>query len=186
MSVYNRGQQKGIFMWRAIPLAKMVLRMVVFGALLGASLGLVTVIAFQSTIPAPKSHYHPQIIVGAVEDGVLLAGLAGIAMALYAGIVHRYVHKPAHFRFALLIVATIVSLAVVQYPFHIMTLSEFGIPLIDGVLWALREGNSAMIALFAATIVKHTAIGWMSLYAASRYLRDASESFSKSRAPTLA
>lgn len=160
--------------------------MVIFGALLGASLGLVTVFAFESTIPAPKSQYHPQIILGGVKDGVLLAGLVGTAMALYAGIVHRTVQKPAHFRFAMLIVATIVSLAVVQPPFHIVTLNEFGIPLIDWVVWALREADLVMIALFVATIAKHVAIGLMSLYAASHYLRDASASFMKSRAPTLA
>ena len=121
-----------------------------------------------------------------MKDGFAVAGLAGIAMALYAGIVHRYVQKPAHFRFAMLIVATIVSLAVVQHPFHIVTLSEFGIPLVDWVLWALRGADPVLIPLFFATIAKHIAIGLMSLYAASRYLRDASESFSNSRAPTLA
>ena len=173
-------------MWRVIPLTKMVLRMAAFGALLGASLGLVTLIAFESKVPAPKSHYQLQIVLGGVKDGVALAGLAGIAMALYAGIVHRTVQKPAYFRFALLIVATIASLVVVQHPFHIVTLSEFGIPLVDWVLWALREADPVLIPLFFATIAKHVAIGAMSLYAASRYLRDASESFSKSRAPTLA
>lgn len=173
-------------MWRATPLAKMVLRMTAFGALLGASLGLVTLVAFESTVPAPKSDSHPQIILGGVKDGVLLTSLAGLAMALYAGIVHRTVQKPVYFRFALLIVATIVSLVVVQHPFHIVTLSEFGIPLVDWVVWALREADPVLIPLFIATIAKHVAIGSMSLYAASRYLRDASASFSKSRAPTLA
>ena len=164
---------------------KIVLRMVAFGALLGASLGLVTVVAFESTVPAPKSQYQLQIVLGGVKDGVVLTGLAGIAMALYAGIVHRTVHKTAHFRFAMLIVATIVSFAVVQHPFHIVSLSEFGIPLVDWLLWALREADPVLIPLFFATIAKHVAIGLMSLYAASRYLRDASRSFSKSRAPTL-
>ena len=173
-------------MWRAIPLIKIVLRMVAFGALLGASLGLVTVVAFESTVPEPKSQYQLQIVLGGVKDGVVLAGLAGIAMASYAGIVHRTVHKPAHFRFAMLIVATIVTLVVVQHPFHIVSLSEFGIRLVDWVPWALREADPVLIPLFFATIAKHVAIGLMSLYAASRYLRDASASFSKSRAPTLA
>lgn len=173
-------------MWRAVPLAKIVLRMATFGALLGASLGLVTLIAFASTVPAPKSHYQLQIILSGVKDGVALAGLAGIAMALYAGIIHRTVHKPAHFRFAMLIVATIVSFAVVQHPFHIVTLSEFGIPLAEWVLWAFREADPVLIPLFIATIAKHIAIGLMSLYTTSRYIRDASSSFSKSRAPTLA
>lgn len=173
-------------MWRAIPLAKIVLRMAAFGALMGALLGLVSLIAFESTVPAPKSDSHPQIILGGVKDGVVLTSLVGIAMALYAGIAHRTVQKPAYFRFAMLIVATIVSFAVVQHPFHIVTLSEFGVPLVDWVLWALREADPVLIPLFVATIAKHVAIGAMSLYAASRYLRDASASFSKSRAPTLA
>lgn len=174
-------------MWRAVPLAKVIMRMAAFGALLGASLGLLTIIAFDSTIPAPKSYYHPRIILGGVKDGVLLAGLAGIAMALYAAAAHRTIHKPAHFRFAMLIVATIVSLVVVQQPFHIVTLIEIGIPLFDWDLWAQRYADSVFIPLlFAATIAKHVAIGLMSLYVANRYLREGTAQFLKSTEQTLA
>ena len=167
-------------MWRAVPLAKVIIRMAVFGAILGASLGLLTLIAFESTVPEPRSYYHPRIIFGGVTDGILLGALTGFAMAIYAAVAHRTIHKPSLFRFAFLIVATIVSLLVVQQPFHVVTLSEFGIPLRDWVHWALAVADPVYILLLAATIAKHVAIGLMSLYAAGKYMREASAQYMKS------
>ena len=173
-------------MWRAVPLAKILLRMAAFGAVLGAALGLLTIFAFESTLPAPKSYFQPRIILGGVMNGLILGSLVGIAMALYAAVAHRSIHKPAHFRFAMLIVATIVSLAVVQQPFHIVTLSEIGLSLGDWLTWGLLEANSLGIALPVGTIAKHTAIGMMSLFVAGKYLREASAQYMKSagQAPT--
>lgn len=164
-------------MWRAMPLAKMVLRMTLFGVILGAALGLLTVFLFESTIPAPKSLYHRQLILNGIMEGALLAGLAGVAMAFYAAVAHRAIHKPSHFRFAMLIIATIVSLAVVQQPFHIVTLSEFGLSLSE---WthALTRGP-VLPALLLGTIAKHIAIGMMSAYVAGNYIRETSERFMK-------
>ena len=125
-------------------------------------------------------------MLGEVINGAILGVLIGLAMAFYAGIVHRSIHKPSHFRFAMLIVATIASLAVVQRPFHIVPLTEFGMPLVDWVLWALRDADPVLIPLFFATIAKHVAIGLMSLYVASRYLREASAQFMKSTGQRLA
>jgi len=152
--------------------------MAAFGVVSGVALSLLLIVAFQSTIPVPKSHYHPQIVLGGVQDGVLLGGLAGIAMALYAALAHRSIRKPSHFRFAMLIVATIVSLVVIQQPFHIMTIIEIGTFVGDWISWTLSDPSIGLI-LFGA-IGKHIAIGAMSMYVADRYLREATERLPKS------
>lgn len=172
-------------MWRVRPLAKIVLRMLFFGLILGLALGMLTIVAFRSSIPAPPPYYYQRIMLGEVVNGAILGLLIGLAMASYAGIVHRSIHKPPHFRFAMLIVATIASLAVVQRPFHIVSLGEFGIPLVDWVIWALRDADPVLIALFFATIAKHIAIGLISLHVASRYLSEASAQFMKSTGQQL-
>ncbi len=164
-------------MWRLNPLLKIILRMGVFGLILGLALGLFIIVAFESKFPGPISYYYQQIMLGEVANGVVLGGLIGLAMAVYTGIVHRTIQKPHLFKFALLIVATIVSFAVVQQPFHIVTFIELGISP-DTWFWALSD--SVLASLFFAIIAKHVAIGLMSLYAAGRYLREASAQTMKS------
>lgn len=166
-------------MYRAKPLIKIVLRMVVFGAVLGLSLGSLLILALDSTLPLPRAFYHRVIITELFVDGVILGGLIGVAMALYAAVAHRRIHKPLHFRFAMLIVSTIVTLAVVQKPFHIMimTSSELGV---EGFAWALQYADSVLLTLYFGTIAKHVAIGLMSLFVAGRYLREASAQFMNS------
>ena len=152
--------------------------MFVFGVILGTALGLLSIVAFRSSIPAPSSYYYPRIILGEIVSGAILAILIGVAMGCYAGIAHRTIRKPHFFKFALLIVATIVSLVVVQQPFHIVTLSELGIPLGDLISWAFRYPLDGLI-LFG-TIAKHMVIGLTSIYVAGKYLREASERFLES------
>lgn len=168
-------------MWRAIPLAKILLRMAAFGAVLGAALGLLLIIAFESTLPETESIY-PQIILSYAVHGLILGGLVGVAMALYAAVAHRSIHKPAHFRFAMLIVATIVSLAVVQQPFHIVFFAELGTA--SWLNWVIRYADPGMIAMLVGTIAKHVAIGMMSLFVAGKYLREASAQYMKSPGQT--
>ena len=170
-------------MWRTIPLTKIVLRMLVFGAVLGLVQALLTIFAFEGSIPEPRSYFIPQIIKGGVFEGAILGALIGLAMALYAGIVHRTIQKPHLFKFALLIVATMVSFVVVQQPFHIVTWIELGIPLDT---WFRQFSDSVLTPLFFATIAKHAAIGMMSLYTAGRYLSEASAQYMKSTGQTLA
>ncbi len=171
-------------MWRAVPLAKILLRMAAFGAVLGAALGLLTILAFESTLPAPKSYFQPRIILGGVMNGLILSGLVGVAMALYAAVAHRTIRKPARFRFAMLIVAMIVSLAVVQPPFDIVYLRAFGLSLADWVFWVLLEAKFGIIAVLVGTIAKHVGLGLMSLFVAGKYLREASALYMKSTGQT--
>lgn len=167
-------------MWRAVPLAKVLLRMTAFGAILGATLGVLTIFAFEARLPAPKSYVQPRIILGGLTDGLILGGMVGVVMALYAAVAHRTIHKPARFRFAMLIVALIVSLAVVQPPFDTVYLREFGLSPADWFSLALGEESTVLIALYFGTIAKHVAIGLMSLFVASHYLREASAQYMKS------
>ena len=164
-------------MWRTIPLTKIVLRMLVFGTVLGLVQSLLRIFAFEGSIPEPRSYFIPQIIKGGVYEGAILGALIGLAMALYAGIVHRSIQNPHLFKFALLIVATIVSFVVVQQPFHIVTWIQLGIPLDT---WFRHFSDSVLTPMFVATIANHVAIGLMCLYAASRYLSEASTQFMKS------
>ncbi len=163
-------------MWRTIPLTKIVLRMLVFGAVLGLLLGLLTKFAFDSTIPAPRSFYLPQIIKGGVFDGVILGALIGIALALYAGVLHRTSHKPHLFKFAFVIIATIGSLAIVQQPFHIGTLAEIGFD------WSWALLDSVLRTIIIVTVLKHVAFGLASLFVASRYLHEVSAHLMRSKA----
>ncbi len=173
-------------MRRAIPLVKIVLRMLIFGLILGAALGLLTIVAFGSTFYAPKSFYYQQAMQGEVINGAILGALIGLALAMYSCVAHRTIHKPHLFKFALLIVATIVTLAVEQGPFHIMVFAELGTELPNFLDWMLRSENFGMIAVFVGTIAKHVAVGLMSLYVAGRYLREASAQYLKSTGQTPA
>ncbi len=151
-----------------IPLTKIVLRMLFLGAILGLLLGLVTIFAFDWSIPLPRSYFHPQIIKGNVFDGAVLGALIGIALALYAGVLHRASHKPHYFKFAFVIVATIGSLAIVQEPFHIVTIAEFGLD------WSWALFNTTLGLVLIVTVVKHVAVGLASLFVAGCYLHEVS------------
>jgi hypothetical protein len=162
-------------MWQAIPLTKVVLRMLVFGVVLGLALGLVTIVAFDFSISEPRAYFNPVAI---VLDGAILGTLVGVALALYAGVVHRVSHKEHNFKFAFVIVATIGSLAIVQEPFHITVFGATGIRL----SWALTD--SLLRSFLVVIIAKHAAIGLMSLYVAGRYLREAGAQFMRSTGQT--
>ena len=163
-------------MWRAIPLANVVLRMTIFGVILGAALGLLTFVSFGPTFHrAPTIFYNHHSVLDEVVGGAILGAMTGIALAFYAGVAHRTIHKPRLFKFAFLIIAMIVSLAVVRGLFHIVTLSEIGIPLGAWISSALTYSVTA--ALFFGTVAKHVATGLMGLYVANKYMGEASEHF---------
>lgn len=169
-------------MWRLMPLSKMVLRMIVFGFVLkaGELLLMEGLPWFGGPPPGDYAARAPMM----AKDGLLLGLALGISMAVYAGILHRHVHKPALFHLALAIVGLTASLLLVQFPFHLSYLLDQLGPLSDWIDFLRYE--PWMVMLFGLTIAKHAAIGLMSLYAASRYLQDASASFQKSRVQTLA
>lgn len=169
-------------MWRIMPLSKMVLRMIVFGLVLRLSEMLL--LEGLPWFGDPPSGDYTSGLPLIINEGLLLGLALGIPMVVYAGILHRNVHKPALFRLALAIVGLTASLLLVQFPFHLSYLLDQLGPLSDWIDFVRYEPWMAL--LFGLTIVKHAAIGLMSLYAASRYLHDASASFQKSRVQTLA
>ena len=111
--------------------------------------------------------------------GRLSGALTGLAMALYAGVDRWTIRKLAHFRFALFIVAAIVSVLYVGGSFHITYLRGYGMSLFG--LIARVANNPAMMTepipalTLAGAIAKYVIIGFMSLYVASNYLREAAE-----------
>ena len=132
----------------------------------------------------PPSGDYATGLTTTVKEGLLLGLGLGIALAVYAGLLHRHTYKPVLFRFALVIVGMTVSLLLVQPPFHLSYLLDF----IDSPSDLLDLARfDPWIALFIMlSFAKHVAIGMMSLYAAGRYLGDASASFLNSREQTLA
>ena len=158
-------------MRRIMPLIKIVLRLLVFGLAMGAVLGLVFIIAFDGYLPAPAAQLHRQIVLGETMQGAILGGLTGLALAVYAGALHRVVNNASSFKFAFVIVAMIVSLLPLQSVFHVSTFQGLGASPGDWLPWVLSDPQ--MAALLFATIIKQVALGLMSAYAAGRYLKEA-------------
>lgn len=169
-------------MWRLIPLAKMALRLTVFGLLMGS-----VEFLLKTQLPwfgYPAASLFPADGLPALKEGLTLGLALGISFAVYAGLLHRTVVKPVLFRFALVILGTAVSLLLVQPPFHLsFLLDELG-AFSELIRFASYEPWMALLLLLS--VAKHVAIGLMSLYAAGRYIRDASASYLKSREQTLA
>jgi len=171
-------------MWRWIPLIKLVLRTTVFGLVLGA-----VEFLLKTQLPwfgYPAASMFPANANGALalRDSLTLGLALGIALAVYAGLLHRTIVKPVLFRFALLILGTIVSLLLVQPPLHLPYLLN-ELASIDQLI-AYASYEPWMALLLVLTFAKHAVIGLMSLYAADRYMRDGRASYLKSREQTLA
>ncbi len=169
-------------MWRAIPLAKIVPRMIVFGLVL--KLSELLLLEGLPWFGHPPSGDYATGVPLIVKEGLLLGLALGIPTVVYAGILHRNIYKPALFRFAVVIIGLTASLLLVQMPFHLSyLLDELG-PLSDWIDFVRYEPWMALF--FILTVAKHVVIGLMSLYAAGRYIDDATESFLKSGEQTLA
>lgn len=169
-------------MWRSIPLLKIILRTTVFGLVLGS-----VEFMLKTQLPwfgYPAGSLFPLDGLSALKDSLTLGLALGIALALYAGLLHRTVTKPILFRFAFLILGVMGSLLLVQPPFHLpFLLDELGS---FGGLIGFASYEPWMGLLLLLTFAKHMAIAMMSLYAASRFLRDGAASYLKSRQQTLA
>ena len=123
--------------------------------------------------PWDRFRRHPAD--GAKRWAAYRAGV-GIGNGFYARVLHRRVSRPALFRFALVILGLTASLALVQAPFHPTFLfHELG-PLSGLINFAGRE--PWIYGLLLLTLVKHVAIGLMSLYAAGRFLHEGGYQFS--------
>jgi hypothetical protein len=169
-------------MWRLIPVSKMILRMTVFGLVLGS-----VEFILKTQLPwfgYPAASMFPADGLLALKDNLTLGLALGIPMAVYAGLLHRTIVKPVLFRFALVILGTTVSLMLVQPPFHLSFLLD-KLGAFSGLI-SFASYEPWMALLLVLTFAKHVAIGLMSLYAASRYLQDGMASYLKSREQTLA
>ncbi|MCY3779691.1 MAG: hypothetical protein OXG78_05230 [Chloroflexi bacterium] len=169
-------------MWRSIPLLKMVLRTTAFGLVLGS-----VEFMLKTQLPwfgYPAGSLFPLDGLSALKDSLTLGLALGIGLAVYAGLLHRTVYKPILFRFACVILGVMVSLLLVQPPFHLsFLLDELGT---FGSLIRFASYEPWIALLLLLTVAKHVAIGMTSLFAASRYLRDGTASHQASYAQTLA
>ena len=158
-------------MRRMIPFIKMTLRMTVFGLALGAVLGLLVIALFGATVPPGNSHIFLDVMKSEMLTGLVLGAVSGVAMALYTGLLHRNVHNPQSFRFALVIVGTVASLALIEAPLGLSFLVDDAAPMPELIRYASYDISFALLLLGA--IGKHAAIALMSWYAAGRYLKEA-------------
>ena len=166
-------------MWRAIPLAKIVLGMIivctVFSVLL--SLLMVLIIESEKTEPTPTI-FIEQFLEREINHGVQTGVLTGLAMALYAIVDRWTIRRLAHFRIGLLIAAAIVSFLYVGGSFHITHLAPDGSSLFKLIVMTIKHPvlitKPLTILVLFGTIAKYLAIGLTVLYVASGYWREAS------------
>ena len=166
-------------MWRAIPLAKIVLWMTIvctaFSVLL--SLLMILVVESEKSEPTP-SIFIQQFLEREIYHGVQTGVLTGLAMALYASVDRWTIRRLVHFRIGLLIAAAIVSFLYVGGSFHFTHLAPDGSSLFKLIVMTIKHPvlitQPYNILVLFGTIAKYAAIGLTILYVAGRYWREAS------------
>ena len=158
-------------MRRMMPFFKMILRMTIFGLALGAVLGLLVIALFGDTVPPANSHFFVQLMQSELLTGAILGAATGLVMALYTGFLHRNIRNPQHFRYALVIVGTAASLALIEAPLGLSFLVDDAAPMPELIRYASYDVSFVLLLLGA--IGKHAAIALMSWRAAGPYIREA-------------
>ena len=161
-------------------LAKIVLWMTLVCTLLSVLLTVLWVLRVEAANPVPQPpRFRTEFIYEQITSGVLTGALIGLAMALYASVDRWTIHRLAHFRLALFIVAAIVSLVYVGGYFHIAHVTIYGFSLLDLMLMVAEDPEMATepttLLLIFGTVAKYVTIGFMSLYLAGNYWREASQ-----------
>jgi len=166
-------------MWRAIPLAKIFLAMIIVCVAFGVLLSLLKVYIIESekTEPTPTI-FIEQFLEREISHGVQTGVLTGVALAFYAGVDRWTIRKLAHFRIGLLIVAAMVSFLNVGGSFHITHLAPDGSSLFKLIVMTIKHPvlitQPYTILMLFGTIAKYAAIGLTVLYVAGGYWREAS------------
>ena len=155
-------------MQRGHPYLRMVLRMTAFGLALGVLhfalhflpwFGQAPSLSYFLSLPAHLLQHLP------------LGLTAGVAMAIVTHIAYRQIHKPALYRFAMLIVAMIVGLVFFADPgFYIVTVNLRNWALVSW-LDAVRSQPWFAVAM-AHVLATHLAMGACGVFVAGKYLRD--------------
>ncbi len=157
-------------MLRTKSLIKLILRMTAFGLVLGAVMGLLIIALFGVDFFAPAGILYIQLMQSELLTGALLGSVTGLAMALYAGLLHRQVHRPQLFRYALAIVALAASLILVEPPVRLNFLLD-DIAAMPGLFDYIGYDASFGIALLAS-VGKHALFALVACFCASRYLAE--------------
>ena len=153
-------------MWRAIPLAKMVMRMAAFGALIGIVEGLALhAISPKGAQPLGLLRLY---VIDRTLEGLFLGLISGAVMALFTLLFYRRINKPQLYQFAMVILSTIVALVLIQ-------------PQLNGFNTA-REFYPFFRKLLMISIAKLTAMVMFSGTVAGKYSTETSLSEQKGRA----
>ncbi len=147
-------------MWRTIPLSKMVLLMVAIGIALSIAEHLVYELR-------PLYEATPESLLGNVARHAIVEGLywgctVGIAMALVTAVLYRRIHKPTLYLFAMVIVATVVTMATQPIPLPYFIKMTAQMP--DGGVWLLAYLARSVLMIFASLLAAR-------MYAAQAALR---------------
>lgn len=99
-------------MRRAIPLAKMIMRMAAFGALIGIAEGL----ALHAISPKGAEPWGllRLYVIDRTLAGLFLGLISGALMALFTLLFYRRINKPRLYQFAMVILSTIIALVLIQ------------------------------------------------------------------------
>ena len=135
-------------MWRLAPLSKMVLFMVAMSIPLSIAEHLVYEVR-------PLYGATPESLLGNVVRHAIIEGLywgcaLGIAMALVTAVLYRRIHKPTLYLFAMVIVATVVTMATQPIPLRYFINMTAQMP--DGGVWLLAYLARTVLMIFASLL----------------------------------
>lgn len=161
-------------------LFKIILWMTIVCTLLSVVLAFLWTQAVDAVNPGPiPPRFRADFLYEEITSGVLTGILIGLAMALYARVDRWTIHRLAYFRFALFIVAALASLVYLGGNFHIAGSGAYRNSLFDFIAMVAEipeiANDPTTIVLIFGTLAKYATIGFMSLYLAGNYWREANQ-----------
>lgn len=147
-------------MWRAIPLAKMVLLMI--GACIPLSIAEHLVYQIWPLYRSAFESYLDNMMWHAAKEGAYWGFALGIAMALFTVVLYRRIRKPTLYVFAMVIVATAVTIA--TQPISLPAFIQMTEQLPNGGIWLFAFlARSALMIIASLMVAK-----WYAAQAARR------------------
>ncbi len=153
-------------MWRAIPLLKMVIRMVVYCTALVAVSEVLTqaVVVEARSLWSLWSWQMPPTPVNILYQGVTVGLALALPMALVTIIFFRQIRRPAYYQFTMMTVALITAIALWAGPY---LEPLHGIHLFQWWLW-----HSGFMAVVVISIGSSVLAVYSSRIAAGKYVRE--------------
>ncbi len=136
-------------MSRAIPLAKMVLLMI--GACIPLSIAEHLVYQIWPLYRSAFESYLDSIMWHAAKEGAYWGVTVGIAMALFTAVLYRRIRKPTLYVFAMVIVATAVTIA--TQPISLPAFIQMTERLPNGGIWLIAYLARSLLMIIASLVV---------------------------------